>query len=256
MSKSRSERVAQEKEWHNKTYGTDVRASTQKFYSVLKKDGGVTGYRNELVKKVLNPSSSVLLDYGCGDGSFLISMANNCKEGYGIDISESRIDGANKEAKAKNLTNISFSVMDAMNTTFENETFDVVVGNAILHHLDLEASITEIARIIKKDGGAAYFIEPLATNPLINLYRALTPKKRTADEQPFRRKEIKLIKSILPNAELEYFAGLSLLAFPFRNCKFFPKLAAMLEKADRKWFLAKKSPFRCFAWVCFLTLKY
>ncbi|MBQ2662310.1 MAG: class I SAM-dependent methyltransferase [Clostridia bacterium] len=255
MSKSRSERVAQEKEWHNKTYGTDVRASTQKFYSVLKKDGGVTGYRNELVEKVLSPDSSVLLDYGCGDGSFLLSMADKCKEGYGIDISDSRIEGATKEAKERNITNVEFSVMDAMNTTFEDGKFDVVVGNAILHHLDLEASITEIARIIKK-GGAAYFIEPLATNPIINLYRALTPKKRTADEQPFRRKEIKLIKSILPGTEIEYFAGLSLLAFPFKKCKSFPKIAAFLERADRKWFLAKKSPFRCFAWVCFLTLKY
>ncbi|MBQ9832952.1 MAG: class I SAM-dependent methyltransferase [Clostridia bacterium] len=254
MSKNVNDRVAREKEWHNKTLGTDVRESTKKFYSVLKKDGGVTDHRNNVVAKNLSADSTVLLDYGCGDGSFLLSVADNCKKGYGIDISESRIEAANKYASQRNVKNAEFLVMDAMNTTFDDGTFDMVVGNAILHHLDLETSIKEIKRILKKDG-AAYFIEPLATNPIINLYRHLTPKKRTADEQPFRRKEIKLIKSILPNTQIEYFAGLSLLAFPFRNLKSFPKIAAFLERQD-KWFLSPKSPFRYFAWVCFITFKY
>ncbi len=53
---------------------------------------------------------------------------------------------------------------------FEDETFDYVFGNAILHHINLDTALSEIMRVLKKGGKAAY-CEPFAHNPLINLYR-------------------------------------------------------------------------------------
>ena len=38
------------------------------------------------------------------------------------------------------------------------------------------------------------FIEPLDINPVAKIVRLLTPKARTADEQPFRFKEIRTVK--------------------------------------------------------------
>ena len=39
--------------------------------------------------------------------------------------------------------------------------------------------------------GNLIFIEPLGTNPIINLYRKLTPKSRSKDEHPLINKDFK-----------------------------------------------------------------
>jgi SAM-dependent methyltransferase len=140
-----------------------------------------------------------------------------------------------------------------MHTSFNDSEFDIIVGNAILHHLDFHKSLIEIKRILKKEE-KAYFIEPLATNPLIQLYRKLTPKMRTVDEQPLRRSDIKLIKSIFPNVKIDYYACFTLLAVPFRNIKYFDKMVTFLASID-KWFLSTWSPFKYLAWTCLLTLQ-
>jgi len=132
--------------------------------------------------------------------------------------------------------------MDAMNTTFTNEEYNTIRGSGILHHLDINASLTEIKRILK-DNGTAYFIEPLNTNPLIRLYRKLTPDVRTIDEQPLRIKDIKLIKKLFPATEINYYSFLTLLAVPFRNKKCFQKLLSFLSAID-SILLSNRSPLK------------
>jgi hypothetical protein len=103
-------------------------------------------------------------------------------------------------------------------------------------------------------GGTAFFVEPLDTNFLIKLYRKITPKARTADEQPLRKKDIKLIKSLFPEAEINYYFCFSLLAVPFRKSKIFNKILWLLNCID-KLILNSKSPFKWLAWVCTIKLK-
>jgi ubiquinone/menaquinone biosynthesis C-methylase UbiE len=241
-------RVNREKERHNASFG-DARAPMEKYHKVLvemKKD-----FKIQIFNKLDN--NSMFLDYGCGTGYNLFDYSQNFKKGVGIDISEVRIERAKLLAKEKNITNVEYCVMNAMNTAFENETFDVIRGSAILHHLDLELSLNEIKRILKKDG-TALFIEPLDTNYIIKLYRKLTPKARTADEQPLRKKDIKLLKTIFPNIDIHYYALFTLLATPFRNSKHFSNILTILSFID-KIMLSKRSPFKWLAWYCMLILK-
>ena len=67
------------------------------------------------------------------------------------------------------------------------EGFDIVYGTGILHHLEINKCLNEIHRILKPDGNLL-FVEPLGTNPLINLYRKFTPNSRSKDEHPFTKK--------------------------------------------------------------------
>jgi ubiquinone/menaquinone biosynthesis C-methylase UbiE len=143
--------------------------------------------------------------------------------------------------------------MDATKTTFKDEEFDVIRGTGILHHLDIKLSLNEIKRILK-NSGSAFFVEPLDTNPLIKLFRKLTPKMRTADEQPLRKKEIKTITDIFPNTEIYYSSFLTLLAVPFRNSKQFAKILSILSIADNI-VLHNKSPFKWLAWRCLIIMK-
>jgi ubiquinone/menaquinone biosynthesis C-methylase UbiE len=254
MINNNKERVYREKEWHNQLYNTDVRASTVKFYSIFNRNhGGIVTSHDKYVLDNVMPDNTVLLDYGCGPGDYLISISRHILSGVGIDISDAYIEGAKYLAIEKGNKNVDFFVMDAMNTSFNDNEFDIIVGQSILHHLDLKRSLNEVKRILKKDG-KAYFIEPLATNPLIQLYRILTPKKRTKDEQPFRKYDIKIIKSIFSKTEIEYFSCFTLLSVPFRNSKIFDNIFTFLYGID-KWFLCKKSPFKYLAWTCLLILK-
>jgi SAM-dependent methyltransferase len=89
---------------------------------------------------------------------------------------------------------IDFHLMDANNLTFPNESFDIVYGGAILHHLDIEESIGHIHRVLKP-GGYILFTEPLNMNPIYKIYRKLNPKERTPDEHALVSKDFKLIRN-------------------------------------------------------------
>jgi len=244
------DRAKREKEWYNEKSGGHARVSTSKFYSVF---GLLMKEFIPVIIGNLNKDETVLLEYGCGVGYYLVNFASKIKKGVGIDISEVLIGWARQMCKKRNIENLEFSVMDAMNTSFENDSFDIIHGVAILHHLDIKKSLEEVNRILKK-GGKAFFIEPLDTNFVIKLYRKMTPKARTMDEQPLRRKDIALIKSMFPNAEIKYYFCLSLLAVPFRKNKIFKKLLNILFFLDGI-LLNQRSPFKWLAWSCTMVLK-
>jgi hypothetical protein len=82
----------------------------------------------------------------------------------------------------------------------------------------------------------------------------MTPKARTIDEQPLRRRDIKLIRSLFPEVEINYHFCFSLLSVPFRNKKIYNKILLILNRIDRI-ILNKRSPFRWLAWVASIRLQ-
>jgi len=245
-------KATREKDWHDKLYETDAKqnSDSRKYYCTFI---AISRDTNSIIYKHFDKETTLYLEYGCGRGAKLMSIAPLVKRAIGIDISEVAIQQAKDEIKSNNIDNIDFYSMDATNTSFEDKYFDVISGRAILHHLDLKSSLLEIKRILKDDG-VAFFLEPMDTNLLIKLYRKLTPKIRTIDEQPFRKQEINLIKSVFENAEIKYYLFLSLLAVPFRNTKFFDMILSVLFTIDKQ-LLHRYSPFKGLAWCCFIILK-
>ena len=132
-----------------------------------------------------------LLDYGCGRGQDSLRYLNHGADVHGIDISATYIDAANKAATQSGFSaeQFSFQVIDAHKTNFPDNYFDLVVGYGILHHLDPDIALREIHRILKP-GGRVMLQEPLADNPLLKIFRLLTPKARTEDEKPFTKNDI------------------------------------------------------------------
>jgi len=130
---------------------------------------------------------AVVLDYGCLNGTAVpIYRSFGAKRIIGIDISENGIASAKQ-----NYGNIAeFHICDAHNLAFlENGSIDLIVGTAILHHLEFKQAIKEVIRVLKK-GGKALFVEPLYDNPASKLFRKLTPSARTTDERPLSRDQI------------------------------------------------------------------
>jgi SAM-dependent methyltransferase len=105
-----------------------------------------------------------VLDAGCGTGSFLFPLAKRLPKGeiIGIDLVPEMITYI-KEKLSPN-SNIQVQQADIINLPFADETFDIVMANFVLFHIeDIFAAIAECKRVLKS-GGLAVF----ATNSIHN----------------------------------------------------------------------------------------
>jgi ubiquinone/menaquinone biosynthesis C-methylase UbiE len=137
------------------------------------------------VRELGSVKDKIILDYGCGQGDFAVWLVE--QQGarvVGIDISEFNVEHCKQKASDRKLdpSKYQFLAMNAHETTFPDAYFDRVVGNGILHHLDLQKSLSEVDRILKPSG-KAIFQEPLGENPLLKFYRRVAGI-HTPDERP------------------------------------------------------------------------
>jgi len=192
-----------------------------------------------------NSADAEILDYGCGVGRSLKEVIKfNPKKITGIDISEVSIK------KAKDTTHgldskVELMVDNCEKTKFQDGSFDIVYGTGILHHLNMSLCLDEIHRILKP-GGKFLFVEPLGTNPLINLYRKLTPKSRSEDEHPFIKEDFDLIKNKFNKMEIKYYGFLTLFFFPLYKSPKNSNIFKLLKNIDQ--FLFKISIIKKLAW--------
>ena len=93
-----------------------------------------------------------------------------------------------------------------------NEKFDVIYVGNCFHHSEIEKSINEIKKHLSNDGILVSW-DPMAYNPIINIYRKIATKVRTIDEHPLTLKDLSLFKKNFSNIEIEYFWFTTLLIF-------------------------------------------
>ena len=242
-----TDRERSEKEFHDHSYAEDTRHKAHRFYAITA--AGKAHYRDELL---LDVAGTRVLEYGCGAGSRAFLLARRGAEVIGVDISEVAIRLAREEAEARGVDGVRFEEMNAHQLTFPDDSFDLVCGSAILHHLDLDAALAEIARVLRP-GGRAVFYEPLGHNPIINWYRNRTPDLRTPDEQPLLEADLARAEQWFESSEYRSFHLATLAALPFRRFPGFRGMVRFLDGVDRLLFRLVP-PLRKHAWVVVLTL--
>ena len=158
-----------------------------------------------------------VLDIGCGIGLLSFYLAKRGANVIGIDLSKNIIDFCKTEAKKKEIE-IDFREMNAQVPDFEDESFDIIVGSRVVHHIpNIELFFKECKRLLKKKGYIV-FIEPLKKNMIVELNRKIfAPQKRTEHEHPLYISDILLAKSIFGNIEHKEYFLLSPLAMFFRD---------------------------------------
>ncbi|WP_444508851.1 class I SAM-dependent methyltransferase, partial [Enterobacter mori] len=73
------------------------------------------------------------------------------KNVVGLDFSKEILQAAKENCG--NIPNISFIHGDAHNIPYPNETFDIVISRAVIHHLqDIPTFLCEASRILNKNG--------------------------------------------------------------------------------------------------------
>jgi SAM-dependent methyltransferase len=248
-------RKTREIDFHNKRFAEETRGADEpteakgvdRFYSVVHQSRAF--YVNQLKQSC---AGKKVLEYGCGTGSHAPYLVKWGAQVTGIDISDVAIDKATAQARAQHIDGLDYFQMDAEALTFSNDSFDLICGTAILHHLDLTKAFAELARSLKPDGKAV-FLEPLGHNPLINLYRKLTPGLRTPDEHPLLMKDFSLAKPQFGKIDLHFFNLFTLSAVPFRRFRWFPRVLNVLDNMDSLLFRVLPAAGR-YAWTVVITL--
>lgn len=244
------ERLAREAEFHDHSFSTNVRENeVGKFYSVAKRSYDC--YHDLVYGDVAGKD---VLEYGCGINSDGLELARQGAQVTGIDISPVAIEESNGLAEEAGVTNrVAYHVMNAEELKFPDNSFDLVCGIGILHHLDLEKGYSEVARVLRP-GGRGIFHEPLGHNPLINRFRNQTPHLRTPDEHPLLRPDLQRAGAFFSKTDLHYFHLSSLGIVPLRNTPVFKPLYALTEGLD-KVMMTLIPPLRGWAWYCVMDLK-
>jgi SAM-dependent methyltransferase len=242
-------RLEREREFHDRGYAEDVRAPTRRFYTV-------TGAMSTWHKGTLSAHAqgARALEYGCGRGSRAFHLARNGAHVVGIDLSPVAIEQANERAREEGLEDqLSFRVMDGEHLDYPDDSFDLVCGSGILHHLDLAPAYTEIARVLAPSG-IGVFEEPMGHNPAINGYRNRTPEMRTVDEHPLLMADLALAERFFGDVGTRFFTLSSLAAIPLRNRSGFERIVGGLDGVDRVLF--RVAPvLRRYAWMVGITLR-
>ena len=125
-----------------------------------------------------------------------------------------------------------------------NQKFDVVFGNSILHHMDSQKARDSISDLLHKSG-EFLFLEPMGHNPLINLYRYLTPNERTPDEHPFLLNDFEIYEEKF-KLQIKYFHLFDLLTIRLKGRmeNSLQRIVSLLEQFLGKMF-----------WVCIIRGK-
>ncbi|NDJ76420.1 MAG: class I SAM-dependent methyltransferase [Chloroflexi bacterium] len=106
----------------------------------------------EHTKKHLQ-AGHVVLDYGCATGGKAFELAGHVQHIQGIDISSNMIAGAQRNAAARNIQNVTFAQATLFDERYADESFDVVMAFNILHVLpDARQALRRIAELLKPGG--------------------------------------------------------------------------------------------------------
>jgi SAM-dependent methyltransferase len=133
----------------------------------------------------------IVLDYGCGDGrDACLLAARGAGRVYALDLSLDLLQQAAMRMRQDGFTQaVRVLCGSAHSIPLPDDAVDLVVGHAVLHHLDIGLASREVHRVLRP-GGRAIFLEPIRESRVLRAIRPLLPF-RQPDVSPFERPLLK-----------------------------------------------------------------
>jgi ubiquinone/menaquinone biosynthesis C-methylase UbiE len=143
----------------------DWEASTYDDKWSISYDDRCIDYARDRFTAVAGPTAwpyAKALEIGCGTGFFLLNLkqAGVLDEAHVSDLSPAMVQAAIRNGTALGF-DVEGRVADAESIPYDDETFDLVVGHAVLHHIpDVELAMREVVRVLKPGGRFVFAGEP------------------------------------------------------------------------------------------------
>jgi SAM-dependent methyltransferase len=108
-----------------------------------------------------------LLEYGCGIGEEAVYFAKLGAQVVAIDISRAAVELTKKRALYNGVGDqVQVMLMDCTRTAFRDNSFELIHGLGILHHVGLERGLGEVKRLLRP-GGRAVFLEHMGNSDFV-----------------------------------------------------------------------------------------
>lgn len=146
-------------------------------------------YRFKKIVRLLGKEKyPVLLEAGCGSGIFLPELSKHCECLYACDVHHD-FDNVAIICEKYGIKDYNLSSQSIDNTDFPNESFDAVVAVSMLEFVpDIQKALSEIKRILKKDG-VFITICPMSSS-LLDFFLSLYTRKPPREESGDSRKKV------------------------------------------------------------------
>jgi SAM-dependent methyltransferase len=152
--------------------------------------GQVLGKVRKLLGPELDRGFESALEIGAGTGYFSLNLAaaGVIEELTCTDISAGMLDVLQANARRLDLAGVSTVQADAEALPFPDESFDLVLGHAVLHHLpDLDRAFAEFRRVLRPGGRILFAGEPSLVGDRI----ARVPKRAALLMAPLWRRALR-----------------------------------------------------------------
>ena len=140
----------------------------------------IRGFRKKRLFKLMdlqNIDGKKILDVGCGNGQHTVFFAMHGAKVHAFDISKVGVSIAKKCASVNNVAdNCHFSVQNISEMNYEDDSFDIVVFNAVLHHVLKYPNVIEETKRVLKNGGLVFFAEGMRGNKVYSFFRYIFRK--------------------------------------------------------------------------------
>jgi ubiquinone/menaquinone biosynthesis C-methylase UbiE len=143
--------------WQANPCGTkfsDAEPGSRRFFELVEQHRYETEWHIPTAADFAASRGLRVLEIGCGMGTDGAQFAKAGADYTGIDLTEAAVAFARKRFELFNLPG-TFRTADAEKLDFADETFDLVYSHGVLHHTpDIAAAISEVHRVLKKNGRA------------------------------------------------------------------------------------------------------
>ena len=185
-----------------------------------------------------------LLDIGAGLGESSVYFALQGARVTTVDISPLMVETARGLGRRYGVE-LEGIVSGAENLDVPSASYDIIYIANTIHHVQNRASLFEQIHRALKPGGMFFSYDPLAYNPVINVYRRMAAAVRTPDESPLTVADVELARKYFSRVEHREFWISTLVLF----VKYYLK-DGVHPNRDRYWKrILHETPERLWWWM-------